>query len=149
MNKNGVQTITSSAVSAMSLAGAPIYAATKCAVDGLVRSFAAQLRESQDETIRSLKVFSFNIVVFESEMCDRFVGTDTSKVDAFAQTFNPSQKIGTGGDFFNGVVKILTGDYISGAQLTIDSGAEVYPVSTLFERYEKLTGKVTPIKPLA
>jgi len=149
MNKNGVQTITSSAVSAMSLAGAPIYAATKCAVDGLVRSFAAQLRESQDETIRSTKVFSLNIVMFESEMSARFVGNDASKVADFSKASNPSQKTGTGEDFFNGVVKILTGDYISGAQLTIDSGAEIFPLAELFDRYEKLNGTASPFKPLA
>jgi len=149
MNKNGVQTITSSAVSAMSLAGAPIYAATKSAVDGLVRSFAAQLRESQDETIRSTKVFSLNIVMFESEMSARFVGNDASKVADFSKASNPSQKTGTGEDFFNGVVKILTGDYISGAQLTIDSGAEIFPLAELFDRYEKLNGTASPFKPLA
>jgi len=148
MNKNGIQAVTSSAVSVMSVAFGPIYAATKAAVDGFVRCFDAQLRSSEDETIRSTKIFSLNIVMFESEMSARSVG-DADKIAVFAKTGNPSQMVGTGEDFFNGVVKILTGEYISGAQLTIDAGAEVFPLAELFDRYEKLTGTVSPAKPLA
>lgn len=60
LTKGGKFVVTSSSVSIMALGANPVYASSKSAVDGLVRCYAAQFAESQDDRIQSLSVVSIN-----------------------------------------------------------------------------------------
>ena len=130
------------------LSAVPIYAASKAAVDALVRNFAAQLRDSKDERLQSVRFVGLNLLVFESEMASRFTGNNSDALAGFAQMANTSGKLGTGDDLVK-AIELLEGDkdaYKSGASIVIDAGPLVYPLKEYFERFEKMTGKPSPLQ---
>jgi NAD(P)-dependent dehydrogenase (short-subunit alcohol dehydrogenase family) len=100
MRNGGTFVFTSSAGSILPFSGNPVYGASKAAVDSLVRSYAAQLADSQDERITSLSMVSINPTLYSTELSARFVGDLSGSVDddeaalGFAKSFNPSQRMG-------------------------------------------------------
>jgi NAD(P)-dependent dehydrogenase (short-subunit alcohol dehydrogenase family) len=120
LRKGGTFIFTSSAASIFSFGGNPVYAASKATVDSLVRCYAAQFAESQDEHIKSLSVVSINPGLYASEMSERFFGHDDKAQAEGAKGFNPSQRVGKAEelaaivrDFVDGKLPYKSGDAIA------------------------------------
>lgn len=135
LKSGGSILVTSSGVSLLPLAANPAYAASKAAVDSLVKSYAAQVKEADDERLKSIRILSMNPVAYKSEMVDRFLGTDEELRNAFAASFNPSGRLGQPEELAGTVWKFVQGElpYQSGDNFVVDVDTH-FPLSEYFER---------------
>lgn len=109
LRKGGSFIVTSSSSSVMSFGGNPIYAASKAAVDTLVRSYAAQFADSDDERIKSFSIVSVNPALYLTELSDRAIGGNLERMEGFAKIVNPSQRVGKSEE-----LAVILRDYIRG-----------------------------------
>jgi NAD(P)-dependent dehydrogenase (short-subunit alcohol dehydrogenase family) len=135
LRQNGTFLVTSSLVSILSMSGSPIYASSKAALDSLVRSYAAQFAESEDERIKSLSILSINPGVYETEMADRFTGGNKDMLTGFAKMFNPSRRLGKADELANIVKNFVEGElsYKSGDVFAADADTH-FPIAEYMSR---------------
>lgn len=133
--KGGTFVFTSSGASVMPFSGNPVYAASKATVDSLVRSYAAQFAESEDERIKSLSVVSINPGLYKTEMSERFFGGDDNVYAAMAKAFNPSQRVGKAEELAGIISDFAAGklEYKSGANIGCDADTH-FPVDEWMSR---------------
>jgi NAD(P)-dependent dehydrogenase (short-subunit alcohol dehydrogenase family) len=135
LRKGGKFICTSSGASIFPFGGNPVYAASKAAVDSLVRCYAAQFAESEDELVKSLSVFAINPGFYTSEMSDRFVGNDENVKDMMVKMFNPSQSAGKAEELADIIRQLLAGElpYKSGDAIACDADTH-FPLPEWFDR---------------
>jgi NAD(P)-dependent dehydrogenase (short-subunit alcohol dehydrogenase family) len=126
---------TSSATSIVAMSPNTVYAASKSALDGLVRGYAAQFKESNDDRIKSISIVSVNPVMYTSEMSDRFTGDNQDIANMFAKAFNPSQRPGTAEEFATVMREHVLGNlpYHTGDHIATDTDNH-FPLSEYFDR---------------
>ena len=134
LQRGGSFAVTSSGLSVLPFAGNPVYAATKAAVDSLVKSFAAQFSTSSDELIKSLSIYSINPVIFVSEMSDRFF-TEEQRIAA-GKYMNPSGRVGQPEEFSQVLTQLVQEElpYRSGDNVVVDVGPSHFLVGELVAR---------------
>lgn len=139
LRKNGTILCTSSVVSIMPMGLNPVYAASKATVDSLVRSYAAQFADSEDERIKTLSVMAINPALYITEMSTRFFGDDDDLRNNMAKMFNPSQRPGKAEELAATVRDLMSGkldeQYKSGATIACDADTH-FPVDEFFARLE-------------
>jgi NAD(P)-dependent dehydrogenase (short-subunit alcohol dehydrogenase family) len=135
LRKGGTFIFTSSVGSVLSFGGNPVYAASKAAVDSLVRCYAAQFAESQDEHVKSLSVVSINPALYASEMADRFFGSDEDVRAGVAKMLNPSQRVGKAEELAPIIRDFIAGKlpYKSGDAIACDADTH-FPLEEYFGR---------------
>lgn len=135
LRKDGVFVFTSSVASIIPFSGNPIYASSKAAVDGLVRSYAAQFAQSEDERIKSLSVVAINPALYATELSDRFFDGNDDVKNGAAKMLNPSQRVGTAKELAEIVHHLLHGDlpYKSGDVFAADANTH-FPLNDYFDR---------------
>jgi NAD(P)-dependent dehydrogenase (short-subunit alcohol dehydrogenase family) len=135
LRKGGTFIMTSSAMSILPFGGNPIYASSKAAVDSLVRSYAAQFAESDDERIKTLSAFSVNPTLYATEMSDRFTGGSTEALEGFAMMFNISGRPGNAKELAVILRDFVHGDlpYKSGENIATDADTH-FPISEYVDR---------------
>lgn len=113
--------VTSSVASVFPVAIMPVYAASKAAVDSLVRCFAAQFKESDDDRIKSLSVYGVNPAVYGSEMVTRLFKED-SAIEGMAKGFNISGRVGKPSELAQTMVELMQNKlpYNSGDSIAVD-----------------------------
>jgi NAD(P)-dependent dehydrogenase (short-subunit alcohol dehydrogenase family) len=139
LRQNGIFLVTSSAASIFPMGGSPIYVSSKAALDNLVRSYAAQFAESEDERIKSLSILSVNPTVYETEMADRFTGGSQDTLNFFATMFNPSKRLGKAIELAKIVKEFVQGElsYKSGDVFVADADTH-FPIAEYMTRLEKV-----------
>jgi NAD(P)-dependent dehydrogenase (short-subunit alcohol dehydrogenase family) len=137
--KGGGFIATSSAASIVPMGVNPVYAASKSAVDGLVRGYAAQFSESKDDHIKSLSIVTMNPVFYATEMSDRFTGANPDIANIFARAFNPSQRPGTAEEFASVMHAYVSGSmhYKSGDHIVTDTNTH-FPLNEYFDRMKSV-----------
>lgn len=137
LRKGGTFVLTSSAGSVLAFSANPIYASSKAAVDSLVRSYAAQFAESDDERIRSLSIVAINPTLYITELSHRFVGGDMDMADTFAKMVNVSQRVGKAEELATIVHDFVHGDlpYHSGDTFVADADQH-FPISEYMNRLQ-------------
>jgi meso-butanediol dehydrogenase / (S,S)-butanediol dehydrogenase / diacetyl reductase len=137
--KGGGFIATSSAASIIPLGANPVYAASKAAVDGLVRGYAAQFSESKDDHIKSLSIITVNPVFYTTEMSDRFTGANPDIANMFAKALNPSQRPGTAEEFSKVLHDYVSGSmqYKSGDHIVTDTNTH-FPLNEYFDRMKSV-----------
>jgi NAD(P)-dependent dehydrogenase (short-subunit alcohol dehydrogenase family) len=142
LRQNGTFLVTSSIVSILPMSVSPIYVSSKAALDSLVRSYAAQFAESEDERIKSLSILSVNPTVYETEMGDRFTGGSQDVLNGFAKMVNPSQRPGKANELANIVKELVQGNlsYKSGDVFVSDADTH-FPISEYMTRMEKVVAQ--------
>ena len=123
--------VTSSVVSIVPLGGNPLYAASKAALDSIVRSYAAQLAASDDARLQSLSVVSINPSLYETDMASRFTGNEEAMLHGFAKQMNVSGRVGKPNELSESVLKLVVGkDFVtqSGEHWLLDAD-KYYPLS--------------------
>lgn len=140
LRSNGTFLVTSSAGSILPLSANPVYVSSKAAVDSLVRSYAAQFAESEDERIKSLSILAVNPTLYETEMSNRFVGGSEEMANGFAKMVNPSQRVGKANELADIVKHFVHGDlpYQSGDLFVADADTH-FPLSEYMTRMQKAT----------
>jgi NAD(P)-dependent dehydrogenase (short-subunit alcohol dehydrogenase family) len=139
LRQNGTFLVTSSVGSILPMSINPVYVSSKAALNSLVRSYAAQFAESQDERIKSLSILAVNPTVYETDMSDRFTGGSTDVANAFAKMANPSQRVGKAEEFAKIVMELVQGalPYQSGDVFVADTDTHF-----LIEEYMTRMGEV-------
>ena len=134
--------MTSSAGSVIPFSANPIYASSKAAVDSLVRSYAAQFAESEDERIKSLSVVAINPTLYLTEMSDRFVGGNMDMANGFAKMVNVSQRVGKAEELAHIVHDFVHGDlpYHSGDTFVADADQH-FPLDEYLTRLQQAQKK--------
>lgn len=135
LRKGGTFVCTSSSASILPFGGNPVYAASKSAVDGLVRCYAAQFTESQDERIKSLSIVSVNPTLYATDLSDRFVGGSSEALEGFAKAVNPSKRVGNADELAGIVLDFVKGnlEYPSGTSFVADADTH-FPLNDYFSR---------------
>lgn len=135
LRNNGSFVVTSSTASILPFAGNPVYASSKAAVDSLVRSYAAQFAESDDERIKTLSVVAVNPGLYETELSTRFVGGNMDMAKGFAKMINPSQRVGKPEELAKIVLDFVGGGlpYKSGDMFVADADTH-FPLSEYVDR---------------
>jgi NAD(P)-dependent dehydrogenase (short-subunit alcohol dehydrogenase family) len=146
LRKNGGFVATSSVASILPVSRNPVYAASKAAVDGLVRGYAGQFTESNDDRIKSLSIVTVNPVFYTTEMSDRFTGGNPDIANMRAKAINPCQRPGTGEEFAKVLAEYIRGTlhYKSGDHVATDADTH-FLLSEYFDRMKSVP--VTQIKP--
>jgi len=128
LRKSGTFVLTSSAGSILPFAALPVYAASKSAVDGLVRSYAAQFQSATDERIQSLSILGINPGVYGSEMLGRVSGGNTDMMEGMGAAFNVSGRIGQTQELAATMVQLLEGKlpYKSGDLIAVDADLHMH-----------------------
>jgi len=140
LRQNGSFVFTSSVSSILPVA--PLYSASKAAVDSLTRSYAKQFVDSDDERLQSLSVYSINPAWYFSEMTDFAMegnhkgwGNQHSVV---AQILNPCQRPGTAEELAKTIKEMVKGNFLpykSGANICVDADAH-FPLDEYLSRME-------------
>lgn len=140
LRQHGVVLVTSSVASILPLSANPVYASSKAALDSLVRSYAAQFAESDDERIQSLSVLTIHPTLYHTEMSSRFTGGNEEMEVGFAKMVNPSGRPGTGEEMGKVVSAFVHGDlpYQSGDQFVADVDTH-FPLSEYMTRMQQAT----------
>ena len=135
LRKGGTFVFTSSGASILPFGGNPIYAASKGAVDGLARCYAAQFAESKGEHVKSLSVFSINPGLYVSEMSARFFGNNEDVRTEVAKMFNPSQRVGKAEELAIIIRDLVAGKlpYKSGDSIACDADTH-FPLPEWYDR---------------
>jgi NAD(P)-dependent dehydrogenase (short-subunit alcohol dehydrogenase family) len=139
LRQNGTFLVTSSIVSILPMSVSPVYASSKAALDSLVRSYAAQFQESEDERIKSLSILSINPAVYETEMGDRFTGGSQEVLNGLAKMVNPSQRPGKADELAKIVKGLLQGElsYKSGDVFVADADSH-FQIDEYMTRMQKV-----------
>ena len=150
LKKGGSFVMTSSAGSIVPLGANPIYASSKAAVDSLVRSYANQFAESDDERLKSIRIVGVNPTLYATEMADRFVGggeTAQQAMEGFSKMVNPSQRVGQAKELATILRDFVHGDlpYQSGDMFVADADTH-FPLSEYFDRMAKATQHVQEVQ---
>lgn len=137
MRKGGTFVFTSSVGSILAFGGNPTYAASKSAVDGLTRCYAANVASSKDERIKSFKIFAVNPAIYETEMSDRFFEDDATRQQVTTM-LNPSKRMGTADELAEIFRDLLRGNlsYKSGATIAADGA---FPLDDYMARNKEAT----------
>lgn len=140
LRNNGTFLVTSSVGSILPMSANPVYVSSKAALDSLVRSYAAQFAESEDERIKSLSIFAINPTLYETAMASRFVGGDMDMAQGFSKMVNPSQRPGKADELAKIVKDFVHGalPYQSGDIFVADADTH-FPISEYMSRMEKAT----------
>ncbi|KAL7579680.1 hypothetical protein ACA910_021829 [Epithemia clementina (nom. ined.)] len=138
LRKHGKFLVTSSAGSVLALGAVPVYISSKAALDSLVRSYAAQFKESKDERIQSLSIVSINPTLYLTEMVDRFVGGNLEFATAFAKMTNPVGRPGKAEELATVVTDFARGQlpYQSGHIFVADADTH-FPIEEYTNRLQK------------
>jgi NAD(P)-dependent dehydrogenase (short-subunit alcohol dehydrogenase family) len=138
LRRNGTFLVTSSVGSILPMPLNPVYVSSKAALDSLVRSYAAQFAESEDERIKSLAILSINPTLYKTEMSDRFTGGNDNIGNGFAKMMNPSQRIGKADELANIVKELVQGSlpYQSGDVIVADADTH-FPIDEYMTRMGK------------
>lgn len=119
MLKNGGGAIvnTSSGLGLVGAAGAPIYVASKHAVEGLTKSVALEY------ALQGIRVNAVSPGLIQTEMLDRSVQTNTELMEYFKTTL-PMGRIGTPQEVVNAVLWLCSdaSSFVTGHSLTVDGG---------------------------
>ena len=144
LRKVGTFVLTSSAGSVLPFSANPIYASSKAAVDSLVRSYAAQFAESEDDRIKSLSVVAVNPTLYETEMTTRFVDGNKDMANAFAKMVNVSQRVGKAEELAQVVHDFVHGDlpHHSGDTFVADADLH-FPLDEYMTRLQQAQKKAT------
>jgi NAD(P)-dependent dehydrogenase (short-subunit alcohol dehydrogenase family) len=139
LRQNGTFLVTSSVASILPMSASPIYVSSKAALDSLVRSYAAQFAESEDERIKSLSILAINPTLYETEMGDRFTGGSQDVLKGFAKMINPSQRPGKANELATIVKELLQEElpYKSGDVFVADADTH-FPLSEYMTRMQKV-----------
>jgi NAD(P)-dependent dehydrogenase (short-subunit alcohol dehydrogenase family) len=142
LRHNGTFLVTSSIVSILSMSGSPIYASSKAALDSLVRLYAGQFAESEDDRIKSFSILSINPTVYETEGIDGFTGGSKDVLNAFAKMMNPSQRPGKAEELAKIVKELVQGklSYKSGDIFVADADTH-FPISEYLTRMGKVVAQ--------
>jgi NAD(P)-dependent dehydrogenase (short-subunit alcohol dehydrogenase family) len=139
LRQNGTFLVTSSIVSILAMSVSPIYVSSKAALDSLVRSYAAQFAESEDERIKSLSILSINPTVYETDMGDRFTGGSQDVLKGIAKMVNPSQRPGKANELAKIVKELVQEElsYKSGDVFVADADTH-FPIAEYMTRMENV-----------
>ena len=143
LREGGTFLMTSSAGSIMAFSGNPVYASSKAAVDSLVRSYAAQLAESEDARLKTISIVSMNPTLYATELSARFLGSDDQAVGAgFAKMVNPSQRVGHAKELAEIVSDFVQKKlpYKSGDNFVADADTH-FPLNEYFDRMQAAAQK--------
>jgi NAD(P)-dependent dehydrogenase (short-subunit alcohol dehydrogenase family) len=140
LRQNGTFLVTSSVGSILPMSVSPVYASSKAALDSLVRSYAAQFAESEDERIKSLSILSVNPTLYETEMVDRVTRGSQDAVSAFAKLVNPSQRPGKAIELAKIIKDFIQGElsYKSGDVFVADADTH-FPITEYMTRMQKVS----------
>jgi NAD(P)-dependent dehydrogenase (short-subunit alcohol dehydrogenase family) len=142
LRQNGTFLVTSSVASILPMSVSPIYVSSKAALDSLVRSYAAQFAESEDERIKSLSILSVNPTLYETEMGDRFTGGSQEVLNGFAKMVNPSQRPGKANELARIINQLVQGElsYKSGDVFVADPDTH-FPITEYMTRMVKVVSQ--------
>jgi NAD(P)-dependent dehydrogenase (short-subunit alcohol dehydrogenase family) len=142
LRQNGTFLVTSSVGSILPMSVNPVYVSSKAALNSLVRSYAAQFAESEDERIKSLSILSINPTLYETEMSDRFTGGSQDVVNGFAKMVNPSQRPGKADELAKIVKELVHGElpYQSGDVFVADADTH-FPIDEYMTRMGKVVAQ--------
>ena len=136
LRKGGKIYCTSGLLSIIPFALNPTYAATKAALESLVRSYAAQVAQSNDERIRSLSIIAISPCLFATELSNRFSQKNNIEGEKMAKLHNPSGRVGKPDELASTVLGLLnrqiTG-YNSGDVIACDADTH-FPITEFFGR---------------
>eukprot|EP00045_Choanoeca_perplexa_P001355 m.19080 g.19080 ORF g.19080 m.19080 type:complete len:284 (+) comp10894_c0_seq1:548-1399(+) len=140
---------TSSAGSIVGLPTLGSYAASKAALDAVVRVAAAELASA------GIRVFGVNPYVFASEMGARAADIMVPKLDGgdsdpdalakYAAMVNPSQTVGTGDQIASLLLELIAGKhaevYPSGSNIAVDAGPVHFPLTEVPAKFAAAMAK--------
>jgi NAD(P)-dependent dehydrogenase (short-subunit alcohol dehydrogenase family) len=142
LRQKGTFLVTSSVASILPMSASPIYVSSKAALDSLVRSYAAQFAESDDERIKSLSILSINPTLYETEMGDRFTGGSQDVLTGFAKMVNPSQRPGKASELAKTVKEFVQDElsYKSGDIFVADADTH-FPIAEYMTRMAQVVAE--------